>query len=92
MPRGMEMTQSSYPTAIREKLAELEHEQWIKWATSLMESENLSPERVERWKRYMVPYSELDEKTKDYDRKWADMVLEIVHSSEQTVEEIDDEN
>lgn len=69
---------------VREELANLEHEQWIKWAKTLMETENLSPERVERWKRYMVPYAELDEKTKDYDRKWADMVLEIVQSSEQT--------
>ena len=46
-----------------------------------MEKETLSPERVERWNKLMVPYAELSEKYKDYDRKWADMVLEIVQSS-----------
>ena len=58
-------------------LATLEHEQWIKWAQSLMDTENLSPKRIERWKKYMVPYVELDEKTKDYDRKWAREVIKL---------------
>ena len=64
---------------VLERLAELEHEQWMKWAKSLMETESLSPERLARWDKYMVPYDELDEKTKDYDRKWAKKVFEIIN-------------
>ena len=33
-----------------EKLAEIEHNQWMKWASTLMAKEKLSPERIERWK------------------------------------------
>jgi len=59
---------------LREQLAEIEHEQWMAWAETLMR-EGLTHERIERWRRFMVPYSELDEATKDYDRVWADRVL-----------------
>ena len=61
-----------------EKLAELEHDQWMKWADSLAKSEKLSDGRLSRWAKYMVPYSELDEKTKEYDRVWARKALKIV--------------
>lgn len=64
-----------------EKLADLEHQQWIAWATTLMEKENLSPERVERWRGLLCPYSELSEEWKEYDREWARKVLEIVNDS-----------
>ena len=63
---------------LREKLAELEHEQWMKWAQALLDDEIISPFRRKRWEKYMVPYVKLDEKTKDYDRKWADKVLNIL--------------
>lgn len=61
-----------------ERLAELEHEQWVHWSKALAMQENLSPERVERWKRYWVPYSDLPEDVKESDRKWARKVLDIV--------------
>ena len=54
-----------------EALADLIHEQWMEWAQNLMDKEDLSPDRVERWKGYMVPYSELTEEVKEEDRKWA---------------------
>ncbi len=60
---------------IREELAELEHEQWIEWARSLMERENLSLDRVERWNKLMIPYLQLTEEQKDQDRIWADKSL-----------------
>jgi len=63
---------------LREKLAELEHEQWIVWAFSLMEREKLSPERIKRWQKLMIPYSELTEEQKDQDRKWADKSLALL--------------
>ena len=65
---------------IREGMAELEHEQWVVWAYALMEREKLSPERIERWQKLMIPYSELTEEQKDQDRKWADISLKKLHS------------
>jgi hypothetical protein len=62
----------------RERLAALEHEQWVKWAQSVMDSEPISEARRERWERFMVPYADLDEPTKDYDREWADRALVIL--------------
>jgi len=63
---------------IRELLSELEHEQWITWSQSIAKTENLSPERVERWQRLWIPYDQLSESDKDHDRKWADRVMKIV--------------
>lgn len=54
-----------------EKIAELEHEQWMEWAKSLMKDEDLSPERIKRWKKLFVDYDKLSEKDKKDDRKWA---------------------
>lgn len=44
---------------IREGLAELEHEQWIKWSKSV--ASEVSPERRARWELLWIPYSELAE-------------------------------
>jgi hypothetical protein len=64
-------------SAIREKLAELEHIQWSHWTAYMLD--NLTPENIEHWRRQIsTPYSELSEIEKDSDRKWADKVLEIV--------------
>jgi hypothetical protein len=54
-----------------EHVASVEHEQWMEWASSLMLTEKLSPERVARWTALMVPYSELSEDAKERDRVWA---------------------
>ena len=64
-----------------EKLAALEHDQWVQWANSLMQSEDLSEERIQRWIPYMVPYSELEDDVKEHDRKWARKALTIVLNS-----------
>ena len=58
-----------------ERLAELEHNQWMAWAKRLMETETLSPERIERWKSCMVPYADLTEEMKEFDREWARKAL-----------------
>lgn len=58
-----------------EEVAELEHHQWMVWTSSLMSSLEVSAERMERWQKYHVPYSELDEDSKDLDREWAAKVL-----------------
>lgn len=54
-----------------EKISEIEHEQWIKWTQTLEKTEKLSADRIKRWKEYQVPYEELTEDVKEYDRKWA---------------------
>lgn len=61
-----------------EELSALEHDQWVQWANSLMQSEDLSEERIQRWIPYMVPYSELTDEVKEHDRKWARKALVIV--------------
>lgn len=59
-----------------DRIAEIEHKQWMSWAKKLMETENwMSKERRERWEKLMVPYSELSEEWKEYDREWARHVL-----------------
>lgn len=69
----------------RERLAVLEHEQWMRWASAVFPE--VSDERQLRWKRYLVPYEELAEQVKDHDREWADKVLDIVYDFVGEVEE-----
>ena len=38
-----------------EKLAAIEHDQWVEWAQSLAENETLSKSRVKRWEKLYVP-------------------------------------
>jgi hypothetical protein len=64
---------------VLEELAALEHEQWVYWSKSVCETENLSPERVERWKKFWCPYNELDEETKEHDRVWARKVMAVIY-------------
>lgn len=64
--------------SLREKLASIEHEQWITWSRALVNSETLSSERIERWKKLWVPYTQLTEEMKDFDRKYADIVLDEI--------------
>lgn len=76
---------------LKEELAALEHEQWMTWAADLMATENLSQKRLDRWKPFMVPYEQLSEKVKEYDRRWAEKIWSIVErhiqSSEQKASE-----
>jgi len=58
-----------------EVLADLEHRQWVKWSKSLANTETLSPERLQRWKKLWVSYNQLSEDEKDQDRVWARKVL-----------------
>lgn len=61
-----------------EKLAELEHNQWIHWTKYMLD--NLTDENIKRWRRQIeTPYSELSEKEKESDRSWAKKVLNIIN-------------
>lgn len=61
-----------------EELAALEHEQWVGWAKDIADTEKINSERVERWKKLFVPYSELSQEEKDKDREWVDKVMKII--------------
>ena len=62
-----------------EKLADLEHEQWMYWAKDILKTENITEERAGRWKEESFkPYKDLTEEQKDMDREWARKVLEII--------------
>ena len=65
-------------TALREQLAELEHEQWCEWSKALAQTETLSPERLQAWRGRWVPFAELSEADKDLDRDYADRVLSLL--------------
>ena len=72
-----------------EKLAKLEHEQWVKWSQSIAEEEHISPERLERWKKLWVPYEQLDDKDKESGRVRASDILDAVTlMSEQQAEKV----
>lgn len=60
-----------------EKLSMLEHQQWMAWATKILETENISPETRARWEKYFVPYEDLTWDTQDSDRFFAKKSLEI---------------
>jgi hypothetical protein len=64
------------PEDLLEKLAELEHEQWLAWARGVVGE--VTPERRARWQPFFVPYTELDEKAKEDDRIWARKVLALL--------------
>ena len=73
-----------------EKLAEVEHEQWMGWSKALAkeiaEHLNWLPEdmrielsaRLARWNSMWIPYNELSEKTKEQDRDWARKLLKVI--------------
>ncbi len=70
--------QPTAPASLRERLAELEHEQWIEWSRTLAAGESLSAERLARWHARWVPYAELTEEAKELDRAYADRILALL--------------
>jgi hypothetical protein len=64
-------------TELREKLAALEHEQWVHWTR--WQLDNSDPIHIARWERQIAtPYEQLSEKEKESDLEWADKVLAVV--------------
>jgi len=63
--------------SLREKLAELEHQQWAHWTRYMLD--NLTPQNVERWRQQIdIPYANLSDTEKESDRQWADKVLALL--------------
>ena len=62
---------------VLERVAAIVHEWWADWAAGLGQ-EQLSAARQERWRSFLVPYAELPERVKEWDRFWARKVLEAI--------------
>lgn len=65
-------------SSLIEKIAPLEHDQWMKWAVAV--SGEVSDERRERWVTFLVPYDQLDETAKNQDRVYAARIVDAVVS------------
>lgn len=63
---------------IVELLAALEHDQWEAWSRRVADEEDLSTERMGRWRSYWVPYEDLPDDVKEYDREYARQVLSLL--------------
>lgn len=59
-----------------ERLAALEHDQWMTWAKVVLKE--VKPERQARWNDFFVPYEFLSEKDKEMDRVWARKVIMVI--------------
>ncbi|HEY1336728.1 MAG TPA: hypothetical protein VGF59_04430 [Bryobacteraceae bacterium] len=62
--------------SLLERLAELEHEQWMAWSQSV--AAEVSAERRQRWQTCWVSYQDLPDEVKELDRVWARKVLETL--------------
>ncbi len=72
------MTTQESQKEVREKLAELEHDQWAAWSSDIAATEQITPARLARWQQLWCPYFALTETQKDQDREWGDKALAIV--------------
>ena len=75
-----------------EKLSALEHDQWVQYSKSVYKQirqsasrEDLLKKAADKWLPKWEPYDLLSESEKDKDRIWANKVLEIIRSNEQSL-------
>ncbi len=64
----------------REKMAELEHEQWMQWSKAIANNPKefyVDKPKLVKWMDCWKPYAELTEEQKDQDRVWADKILSL---------------
>lgn len=64
--------------ALVDHIARLEHAQWVQWSQALAQDEDLSADRLARWKTMWVPYDDLPDDVKEQDRVWARKVMELL--------------
>jgi hypothetical protein len=62
---------------VLEQLAEMEHNQWISWASSVIKEHgrDLPISVREKWLKNMLPYEFLSEEEKEKDRIWARKII-----------------
>jgi hypothetical protein len=54
-----------------ERLAEIEHDQWMTWTKTVAARGEVSAEQIAKWAVNWKPYDELTDEVKEYDREWA---------------------
>lgn len=62
-----------------EKIAALEHEQWMAWSQDIALKEPISESRRKRWSKLWKPFSDLSEDEKEQDRIWARKVVALFY-------------
>ena len=78
---------------LKEKLASLEHDQWMYWATGIRDffkhavdsgcecrTCNLMRQKFENWEKFFVPYAQLAEDVKELDNQWAEKAIRIIEN------------
>jgi hypothetical protein len=55
--------------------ADMVHQIWMGWAKAILDTEQVSQERVDRWAKCMVSYDELQEEEKQKDIEIAEKIL-----------------
>ena len=65
------------PAGLLEVLADLEHEQWIYWSQAMAVQGFIPQHKLDRWSPLWVPYRDLPEASKEFDRVFARRVLEV---------------
>ena len=61
-----------------EELSELEHKQWMNWSKELAKTEDISEERLKRWKKDWIPYEKLSDDKKEFDREYAVHIMDLI--------------
>lgn len=65
-----------------EKVAGVLHTIWTSWAQKLLDTENISQERAQRWQQLFVPYQDLPEDEKTKDREHARRITATLNEEE----------
>ena len=64
---------------ILEKVSSEIHLMWMSWAKKIVQEENISKERIERWKKEcFLSYDKLSDEMKELDRKFAKRIIKIL--------------
>ena len=67
-----------------EKLAELEHQQWMYWSEAVAKKLPQSAQSahiIKGWMENWKPYAELSDEVKEFDRVWARKVIPIIEDA-----------
>lgn len=74
-----------------ERVSAIVHECWADWAAGLLREESLSEPRQTCWRSFLVPYADLPEQVKDWDRYWARKVLAAVDNAAGEIAQVKNE-
>lgn len=64
--------------SIARAMAPFFHNLWWEWSNSIAQEEDISEDRLERWREYWKPYELLDENTRQSDIERAEAFVEYL--------------